>query len=85
MRVNVAPCRLLRSCSRTSFRFLVGSRLVGRRCPGCIAPRSCAPAAVVLPSVVVEVVSPLGLEVVIPLETTTILGPPLLDLQVPAF
>jgi hypothetical protein len=25
--------------------------LVGRRCPGCIAPRSCAPTAVVLPSV----------------------------------
>jgi hypothetical protein len=39
-RVNVAPCGLLRSWSRTAFRSLRGSRLVGRWCPGCIAPRS---------------------------------------------
>jgi hypothetical protein len=55
-RVNVAPCRLLRSWSRTAFRSPRGSRLVGWRFSGCIAPRSCAIAAVVLP--LVEVDSP---------------------------
>jgi hypothetical protein len=56
--------------------------LVGRRYPGCIVSRSCAPATVVLPSVAVKVDSPLGLEVVIPLEIPMILRPPLLDVQI---
>jgi hypothetical protein len=49
---------------------------------GCIA-RSCAPVAVVLPSVAVEVDLPLDLEVVIPLEILTVLRLWLLDLGFP--
>jgi hypothetical protein len=39
--VNVAPCGLLRSWSWIVFWSPQGSRLVGRWCPGCIAPQSC--------------------------------------------
>jgi hypothetical protein len=80
-RVNVAPCRLLRYWSRTAFRSPWGSRLVGRWCPGCIAPLPCI-IAVDLPSV--EVDSPEDFEVVNFSEIPTILRLPTLNLQNPA-
>jgi hypothetical protein len=82
-RVNVAPCGLLRSWSRTVFRCPRGSRLVGRRCPGCIAPRSCILAVVVHP--LVEVDSPEDFELVNSSDTPMILRLPTLNLQNPAF
>jgi hypothetical protein len=56
--------------------------LVGRWCPGCIAPRSCV-LAVDVPSV--EVDSPEDFEVVNSSEIPTILGLPTSNLQNPVF
>jgi hypothetical protein len=56
--------------------------LVGRWCPGCIAPRSCV-LAVDLPSV--EVDSPEDFEVVNSSEIPSILSLPTSNLQTPAF
>jgi hypothetical protein len=57
--------------------------LVGRRCPGCIAPRSCILAAVDHPSV--EVDSPKNIEVVNSSKIPTILRLLTSNLQNPAF
>jgi hypothetical protein len=81
--VNVAPCGLLRSWSRTAFRSPRGSRLVGRWCSGCIAPRSCVLVAIIHPSV--EVDSPEDFEVVNSSEIPMILRLPTLNLQYPVF